>query len=154
MSVYAYRFFTNTCREAMSHYQKIFGGDLFVMGFGEMPPGEDVPEGFDPNFVMHAALTFPDGGMLMASDDPSRRRWPGQGCLAPLHRGHDRGGRAHSSRRWPKVARPTWRSRRSSGRSGSAAAPTATARRGWSASITRRPDASTPPAWSGSVNRA
>jgi PhnB protein len=71
MSLNAYRFFSNDCREAMTRYQEIFGGELQIMGFGDMPPGEDVPEGIDPNMVMHAALTFPAGDKLLASDDPS-----------------------------------------------------------------------------------
>ena len=79
MSVYAYRFFTNNCREAMTKYQEILGGELFVMGLDEMPPGEEVPDDLDPDFVMHAALTFPDGGMLMASDDPSGDGGPVKG---------------------------------------------------------------------------
>jgi PhnB protein len=79
MTVQAYRFFTDNCREAMTRYQQILGGELFVMGFDEMPPGEDAPEGIDPNLVMHAAITFPDGGFLMASDDPSGDGGPTKG---------------------------------------------------------------------------
>jgi len=71
MALYSYRFFSGTCREAMSRYQEIFGGELDVMGLGDMPPGEDAPPDLDPDFVMHAALTLPDGDLLMASDDPS-----------------------------------------------------------------------------------
>lgn len=71
MTLNAYRFFSNNCRDAMTRYQEIFGGDLVVLGFGDVPPGEDVPEGVDANLVMHAALTFPDGDVLLASDDPS-----------------------------------------------------------------------------------
>lgn len=79
MALQAYRFFSNTCREAMTRYQEIFGGELYIMGFGDMPPGEDGPEGVDPDLVMHAALTFPDGSMLMASDDPSGDGGPVKG---------------------------------------------------------------------------
>ena len=71
MALTAYRFFSNNCREAMTRYQEVLGGDLIVLGFGDVPPGEDIPEGVDPNLVMHAALTFADGGLLLASDDPS-----------------------------------------------------------------------------------
>ena len=79
MTLHAYRFFSNDCREAMTRYQEIFGGDLVVLGFGDVPPGEEVPEGIDPNLVMHAALTFPDGDMLLASDDPSGDGGPVKG---------------------------------------------------------------------------
>jgi PhnB protein len=79
MTVQAYRFFSNTCREAMTRYQEILGGELSIMSFREMPPGEDAPEGIDPNLVMHAAIVFPDGGTLMASDDPSGDAGPVKG---------------------------------------------------------------------------
>lgn len=71
MALHAYRFFSNNCREAMTRYQEVFGGQLDVMSFADMPPGEDGPQEVDPDLVMHAALVFGDGDMLMASDDPS-----------------------------------------------------------------------------------
>lgn len=79
MSFHPYLFFGGTCREAFTRYQEIFGGELQIMGFGDMPPGEEMPEGFDPNLVMHAALTFPDGDTLLASDDPSGDGGPVKG---------------------------------------------------------------------------
>jgi PhnB protein len=50
----------------------VFGGRLDVMTFADAPP-EAVPPGGrpDPATVMHAALILDDGGMLMASDDPT-----------------------------------------------------------------------------------
>ena len=69
MAIHAYRFFSNNCREAMTRYQEIFGGQLDVMMGSDMPPGED-SGGFPADAVMHAALTLDDGGLLMASDDP------------------------------------------------------------------------------------
>lgn len=79
MTLNAYRFFSNDCREAMTRYQEIFGGDLTVLGFGDVPPGEEVPEGIDANLVMHASLTFPGGDTLLASDDPSGDGGPVKG---------------------------------------------------------------------------
>ena len=70
MAIHAYRFFSNNCREAMTRYQEIFGGQLNVMMGSDMPPGEDSGD-FPADAVMHAALTLDDGGLLMASDDPS-----------------------------------------------------------------------------------
>lgn len=73
MPMHPYVFFTDSTREAMTRYQEILGGQLEILGIDEMPPGEaeqmpfEAPEGF----VMHAALTFGDGDLLMASDDPS-----------------------------------------------------------------------------------
>lgn len=70
MPFHAYLFFGGNCREAMTRYQEVFGGELQVMGFAEAPP-EARPEGAAADGVMHASLALPDGGMLMASDDPS-----------------------------------------------------------------------------------
>ncbi len=70
MSLHPYLFFTGTCREAMTRYQEIFGGELFVMSFDELPDGNDPPAPVDPEAVMHAALQFGDD-LLMASDDPT-----------------------------------------------------------------------------------
>ncbi len=72
MSLHPYLFFTDTCREAMTRYHEILGGDLEVMTIGDMPEGEEPPPGEpDPDMVIHAALTFGDGDLLMASDDPT-----------------------------------------------------------------------------------
>lgn len=79
MSLHAYRFFSNTCREAMTWYQEVFGGRLDIMSVADMPPGENAPTDADPTLVMHAALVFDDGDMLMASDDPSGDGRPAAG---------------------------------------------------------------------------
>lgn len=72
MSLHPYLFFTNTCREAMTRYQEVLGGDLEFMSLGDMPEGaEPPPFEADPDMVIHAALTFGDGDLLMASDDPT-----------------------------------------------------------------------------------
>lgn len=70
MSFHAYLFFGGDCREAMARYQEVFGGDLQVMSFADAPP-DARPSGDAADGVMHAALTLPDGSMLMASDDPA-----------------------------------------------------------------------------------
>jgi PhnB protein len=72
MPLHPYLFFTNTCREAMTFYQSVFGGSLELMTVGEMPEGAEPPPGPpNPDLVIHAALTFGDGDLLMASDDPT-----------------------------------------------------------------------------------
>ena len=68
MSFSPYLFFVGTCREAMSAYQGILGGQLDIVTSADMP---DAPEGVPADAVMHAALTLDTGGILMASDDPS-----------------------------------------------------------------------------------
>lgn len=62
-----YLFFVGTCREAMTAYQGIFGGELVLVTAAEMP---DAPADVPPDTIMHAALRFDDGGLL-ASDDAS-----------------------------------------------------------------------------------
>lgn len=69
MSFHAYLFFGGNCREAMARYHEVFGGELEVMSYADAPP-EARPEGIAEDAVMHAALKTPEGGMLMASDDP------------------------------------------------------------------------------------
>ena len=73
MSLHPYIFFSNTAREAMTRYHEILGGNLEIMGVAEMPEGEaeQMPFEASPDFVMHAALSFGDGALLMASDDPT-----------------------------------------------------------------------------------
>ncbi len=56
----------------MQFYQSVFGGELTVSTFGEVPgmPGVDESEA---NEVMHSTLEAPNGFTLMA---PTRRpRW-------------------------------------------------------------------------------
>src|SRR5688500_19928838 len=69
MSFAPYLFFTNTCREAMTRYQEILGGELYLMANSDAPDGG--MEGADPNLIIHAAITLDNGGLLMASDDPT-----------------------------------------------------------------------------------
>jgi PhnB protein len=71
MILHPYLFFTNTTRQAMTFYQEVLGGELEILGADEMSSGEDPPFAIPPDFVMHAALVFGDGTMIMASDDPT-----------------------------------------------------------------------------------
>jgi PhnB protein len=68
MSFSPYLFFVGTCREAMTAYQDILGGQLDIVTAADLP---DAPPDAPRDAIMHAALTLEDGGMLMASDDPS-----------------------------------------------------------------------------------
>ncbi len=71
MSLHPYLFFTNTTREAMTRYQEILGGQLDIMYAADLPAGEETPFEAPDDFVIHAALSFGDGDLLMASDDPT-----------------------------------------------------------------------------------
>lgn len=70
MSFTPYLFFAGDCREALTRYQEIFGGDLEVLTFGDTPPGTDGGMAADPEQVMHACLLV-GGAPLYASDDPT-----------------------------------------------------------------------------------
>ena len=65
----AYLFFSGTCKEAFTRYKEVFGGELFMMSNGEAPDGG--MEGAPADMIIHAALTLDNGGMIMASDDPT-----------------------------------------------------------------------------------
>lgn len=86
MSLNPYLYFSNNGREAMTRYQEILGGNLEILTAADLPPGEGMPFEAPADFVVHAALTFGDGDLLMASDDPEG---DGSGVKgAALHIGH------------------------------------------------------------------
>jgi PhnB protein len=69
MAFRPYLFFAGTCRDAFTHYQEIFGGELTLMTMKDAPGGEDAtPE--QAAMIIHAALAIGDD-LLMASDDPT-----------------------------------------------------------------------------------
>jgi PhnB protein len=71
MQFHPYLAFAGSCREAFTRYQAIFGGDLMMMSWSEMPADPDMPVPPDKaDLVMHAALTTPDT-VLMGADDLS-----------------------------------------------------------------------------------
>ncbi len=80
MQPIAYLFFKDNCREAMTHYAKVFGTKPEIMSFSDMP--EDVRAGMPgvaADLVMHCALPIGDG-WLYASDDPSGETGAMDGC--------------------------------------------------------------------------
>ncbi|MBK5224136.1 MAG: VOC family protein [Acidimicrobiia bacterium] len=78
MAFYPYLNFGGNCREAFARYHEIVGGDLQMMGFSDVPEGEDVPPGMD-GMVANAALVMADGDMIMGSDDPGDTFTPAKG---------------------------------------------------------------------------
>lgn len=66
MAFHPYITFGGNCREAFSHYQEVFGGELVLLPWSEAPsPDEIPPERRDQ--LMHASLQIGDD-LLMASD--------------------------------------------------------------------------------------
>ena len=68
MHVTPYLNFNGTCRQAFTRYQEIFGGELQILGVGDVPAedGAAVPPD-KADMVIHAALVLGDG-LLLASD--------------------------------------------------------------------------------------
>lgn len=69
MAFHPYLNFPGTCREAMTRYQEIFGGELKVFDAPDAPGEAQLTPDWTPDLVVHAALVL-DDGMLMASDAP------------------------------------------------------------------------------------
>ncbi len=67
-----YLAFDGTCREAMTFYRDVIGGELEFMTFAHMPESNPVPEEHRDR-IMHSSLRG-NGLLLMASDS-----LPGQG---------------------------------------------------------------------------
>jgi PhnB protein len=65
-----YLAFSGNCREAFTRYQEIFGGELVLLGLGDMPADDPPPPGTNLDAVFHAALSSSDF-LLMGADDPS-----------------------------------------------------------------------------------
>lgn len=60
--------FNGNAGEAVEFYRSVFGGDLDVMTFGDMPGVPTEPD--EAGKVMHAMLTGDNGIVLMAADAP------------------------------------------------------------------------------------
>ena len=65
----AYLFFDGNCAEAMRFYESALGGKIdMMMTHGQSPMADQAPPG-SADLIMHAHLSLPGGGVLMASDD-------------------------------------------------------------------------------------
>lgn len=56
-----------TMAEAMEHWHDVFGGELEILRYGDMPPMPDMPFEPDPKLVAHSTLTLP-GGVIAGGD--------------------------------------------------------------------------------------
>jgi PhnB protein len=74
-----YLLFGGNCREALTRYREVFGGELTLMSMNDVP-GEE-PQAEKDDMILHAALTIGDD-LLMASDDPTADSFgPVQGMM-------------------------------------------------------------------------
>lgn len=60
--------FSGNCEEAFRFYQSVFGGELSVNRFSEMPA--DGSFEVDGDLIMHVSLPLGEGQVLMGSDRP------------------------------------------------------------------------------------
>jgi PhnB protein len=74
-SLATYIAFPGNAREAFTHYRDVFGGDLQIAGYGDMPM-PDMPFEPGPDDVAHAVLTLPGGVIAGADAMPSERDKP------------------------------------------------------------------------------
>src|SRR6266496_4289779 len=73
----AYLSFDGSAAEAMRFYAALLGAKLdSLVKFGDMPNAKQMPPG-SADKVMHAQLSFKDGGALMASDWSGGRPYEG-----------------------------------------------------------------------------
>jgi len=77
MAVTAHLSFSGQCREALSFYAQLFGGDLKMLTYGDTPMAKDVPADWGDKIV-HATLSF-DGSELAGSDVQPEHYRPPQG---------------------------------------------------------------------------
>ncbi|MCX7621706.1 MAG: VOC family protein [Acidimicrobiales bacterium] len=70
MTFIPYLNFAGNCREAFERYREIFGGQLDLLTFEDMPGGAGEVPPDQAALVMHARLVCGDA-ILMGSDDPS-----------------------------------------------------------------------------------
>jgi PhnB protein len=68
MFFHPYLAFAGNCREAFTHYQEVFGGELVLLPYAIEPGAAPDPERADR--IMHAALKS-GSDLLMGGDDPS-----------------------------------------------------------------------------------
>ncbi|SCL48129.1 VOC family protein [Micromonospora chersina] len=87
-----YLSFRDNARQAMEHYQRVFGGDLRMNTFGEF--GNPDPQVAD--LIMHAQLETDQGFTLMASDTPPEMEFTPGTTMAVSLSGDD----ADDLRRW------------------------------------------------------
>jgi PhnB protein len=67
--------FRGEAREALEFYKSIFGGDVDISTYGDMPGAMD-GHSIDADSVMHGTLTGDNGIVLMAADAPAEMNAP------------------------------------------------------------------------------
>ena len=69
MRIIPYINFSGNAEEALTFYQEVFGGEIELQRWSEMPPNPQMPVGDDwQTKIMHAALTIRDDVTIYLSD--------------------------------------------------------------------------------------
>ncbi|AQP48387.1 VOC family protein [Tessaracoccus aquimaris] len=75
--------FLGNAKEAFTHYQDVFGGELQLMSYGDFPPMEGMPFTPDPDTIAHAQLDL-DGGTITGGDAMPGEDYVVQGSIYSL----------------------------------------------------------------------
>lgn len=67
MTLNPYLNFNGNAEEAFRFYQSVFGGELFIQRFSEVPDMEQLPPE-EQQMIMHVSIPIGQGQFLMASD--------------------------------------------------------------------------------------
>jgi PhnB protein len=70
MAFQPYLSFAGNCRDAFTRYKEVFGGELVLLTFADVPDAGPPGAGVPSDAVMHAAL-MTGNGLLMGADDPT-----------------------------------------------------------------------------------
>ncbi|QIK72050.1 VOC family protein [Propioniciclava coleopterorum] len=74
--------FPGNAKDAFEHYRDVFGGDLQLFTYADMPM-EGAPSTLDPASVAHASLTLP-GGTIVGGDAMPGEDYPIRGSAYSL----------------------------------------------------------------------
>lgn len=83
MQIHPYLNFAGDCRDAMTFYHSILGGELEMMAHKDVPSAEHVPAEMQ-NQIMHASIKLGDA-LIMASDAPMAQSNGFSGVYVSLH---------------------------------------------------------------------
>jgi PhnB protein len=84
MKLNPYLYFPGTCKEAMTTYAEVLGGEIAaMMSYGDMPGDNPVPDDMRKK-IAHARIAIGDQ-ILMASDVGPDRFMPAQGFAVTLN---------------------------------------------------------------------
>lgn len=65
-----------TTAEALEHWHEVFGGELNIMRYGDVPPMEGMPFEPDPQDVAHGVLVTPGGTITGGDAMDAQRGYP------------------------------------------------------------------------------